>query len=132
MLKKSELMADNTYKVKSNNNARRGSLFSWIQQAINLDSLLVDGIPLKYIPQILFITFITIFYIGNNHYAEKTTRKIEQLENEVEELRADYTSLKANYMFSSKQSEVAKKVGKTGLKENDTPPEKIVIKKGEY
>jgi hypothetical protein len=125
-------MADNTYKVKSNKSAKRGSIFSWIQQVINFDSLLMDGIPLKYIPQILFITFITIFYIGNNHYAEKTTRKIEQLENEVEELRADYTSLKANYMFSSKQSEVAKKIYKTGLKENDTPPEKIVIKKGEY
>jgi hypothetical protein len=125
-------MANNTYKAKSNNSSRKTTVFSWIQQAINLDSLLMDGIPLKYIPQILFVTFITIFYIGNNHYAEKTTRRIEQLENEVEELRADYTSMKANYMFSSKQSEVAKKVNKIGLKENDTPPEKIVIKKGEY
>jgi hypothetical protein len=125
-------MGNNTYKVKNNLNSGKGSIFSWIQQTINLDSLLVDGIPLKYIPQILFITFITIFYIGNNHYAEKTTRKIEQLESEVEELRADYTSLKANYMFSSKQSEVAKKVKDVGLRENDTPPEKILIKKGEY
>lgn len=125
-------MANNTYKIKSKQSSRKGSLFSWIQQFINFDNLLMDGIPLKYIPQILFITFITIFYIGNNHFAEKTIRKIEQLEIEVEELRADYTSLKANYMFSSKQSEVAKKVNKIGLKENDTPPEKIVIKKGEY
>ena len=125
-------MANNTYKIKSNRPSRRGSLFTWVQQLINLDNLLVDGIPLKYIPQILFITAITIFYIGNNHFAEKTTRKIEQLEIEVEELRADYTSLKANYMFSSKQSEVAKKVNKIGLKENDTPPEKTVVNKGEY
>jgi len=125
-------MANNTYKVKSNFSSGKESLFSWIQHAINLDNLMMEGIPLKYIPQILFITFITIFYIGNNHYAEKTTRRIEQLEIEVEELRADYTSLKANYMFSSKQSEVAKKVLDLGLKENDTPPEKILIKEGEY
>jgi hypothetical protein len=126
-------MAGNTYKARrNNNNSGKGSIFSWIQHIINLDNLLVDGIPLKYIPQILFVTFITIFYIGNNHYAEKTTRKIEQLESEVEELRADYTSLKANYMFSSKQSEVAKKVKDIGLKENDTPPEKILIKESEY
>jgi hypothetical protein len=125
-------MANNTYKVKSNYNSGKESIFSWIQHTFSMDNLLEDGIPLKYIPQILFITFITIFYIGNNHYAEKTTRKIEQLESEVEELRADYTSLKANYMYSSKQSEVAKKVKDSGLRENDTPPEKIVIEKGEY
>jgi len=125
-------MAYNTYKVKSNVSSNRGSLFSWIQNAINLDDLLMEGIPLKYIPQILFITFITIFYIGNNHYAERTTRKIEQLESEVEELRADYTSLKAAYMFSSKQSEVAKKVHELGLEVNDTPPVKIIIKEDEY
>jgi hypothetical protein len=125
-------MANNTYKGKSNFSKSRESIFSWIQHILNVDNLMVEGIPLKYIPQILFVTFITIFYIGNNHYAEKTTRRIEQLETEVEELRADYTSLKANYMFSSKQSEVAKKVLDLGLEENDTPPEKIVINEGEY
>jgi len=125
-------MANNTFKVKGNSNSGKGSLFSWIQNALNLNKLLEEGIPLKYIPQILFVTFITIFYIGNNHYAEKTTREIEKLEIEVEELRADYTSLKADYMYSSKQSEVAKKVEQLGLKENDTPPVKIVVKEGEY
>ena len=125
-------MGGNSYKVKNKSFSKKESIFSWIQNTLNLDNLLEDGIPLKYIPQILFITFITIFYIGNNHYAEKTTRKIEKLENEVEELRADYTSLKADYMFSSKQSEVAKKVKSLGLVENKTPPIKIVIKESEY
>ena len=125
-------MTNNTFKVKSNRVSGKGSLFSWIQNMIDLDGLLEEGIPLKYIPHILFITFITIFYIGNNHYAEKTTREIEKLEIDVEELRADYTSLKADYMYSSKQSEVAKKVEKLGLKENDIPPEKIVVKEVEY
>ena len=125
-------MARNTYKGKNNSFSGKGSIFSWLQNALSLNKLLEDGIPLKYIPQILFITFLTIFYIGNNHYAEKTTREIEKLETEVEELRADYTSLKADYMFSSKQSEVAKKVEKLGLIENETPPEKIVIEDSEY
>jgi hypothetical protein len=125
-------MAGNTFKVNNNSISGRGSVFSWLQKMLNLNKLLEEGIPLKYIPHILFITFITIFYIGNNHYAEKTTREIEKLEIEVEELRADYTSLKADYMYSSKQSEVAKKVEKLGLKENNTPPVKIVIKEGEY
>lgn len=125
-------MADNSFKVSNNSIAGKGSIFSWLQHLLSLNRLLEDGIPLKYIPQILFVTFITIFYIGNNHYAEKTTREIEKLEIEVEELRADYTSLKADYMYSSKQSEVAKKVEKFGLIENNTPPVKIVIEEGEY
>ena len=125
-------MANNTFKVKNNSISGKGSLFSWVQNMIDLNRLMDEGIPLKYIPQILFVTFITIFYIGNNHYAEKTTREIEKLEIEVEELRADYTSLKADYMYSSKQSEVAKKVEKLGLVENNIPPVKIIVEKGEY
>jgi hypothetical protein len=125
-------MANNTFKVKNNSISGKGSLFSWVQNMIDLNRLMDEGIPLKYIPQILFVTFITIFYIGNNHYAEKTTREIEKLEIEVEELRADYTSLKADYMYSSKQSEVAKKVEKLGLVENDIPPVKIIVEKSEY
>ncbi len=125
-------MASNTYKVKNGSISGKGSVFTWIGNVFNLDRLLKDGIPLKYIPQILFVTFITIFYIGNNHFSEKTTRKIEKLEIEVEELRADYTSLKADYMFSSKQSEVARKVNKMGLIENETPPVKIIVPESEY
>lgn len=125
-------MASNSFKVKNGSISGKGSVFTWIGNVFNLDRLLKEGIPLKYIPQILFITFITIFYIGNNHFSEKTTREIEKLEIEVEELRADYTSLKADYMFSSKQSEVARKVNKMGLVENETPPVKIIVSESEY
>jgi hypothetical protein len=40
--------------------------------------------------------------------------------------------MKADYMFASKQSEVAKKVRKIGLEESKTPPNKIVVQEGEY
>ena len=125
------MMKGNTYKAKNRTYKTGGSLFSWVQRILNLDRLMEEGIPLRYIPQILFLTGVTIFYIGNNHYAEKTTRKIEQLETEVDELRADYTSLKADCMFSSKQSEVAKRVKSMGLEENDSPPKKIKVKEEE-
>ena len=124
-------MADNTYKIKKGN-AEKTSLFSLIGSKLKVDSLFEKGLPAKYIPHTLFLTAIGIFYIGNNHWAEKTIRKIDKTRIEVEEFRADYTSLKADYMFASKQSEVARKVNKTGLKESHTPPNKIVIEKGEY
>mgnify|MGYP001796119542 FL=1 len=49
------------------------------------------------------------------------------MKKEIEDLRADYTTLKADYMYASKQSEVAKKVEKLGIKESLRPPEKITI-----
>lgn len=124
-------MADNTFKIKKGN-SEKTSLFSLIGSKLKVDSLFEKGLPAKYIPHTLFLTAIGIFYIGNNHWAEKTIRKIDKTRIEVEEYRADYTSLKADYMFASKQSEVARKVNKIGLKESHTPPNKIVIEKGEY
>jgi hypothetical protein len=46
----------------------------------------------------------------------------------VEDLRADYTTLKSDVMFASKQSEVARRVKPLGLKESLNPPFKIVVK----
>jgi len=103
-----------------------------LEKKLKLESVFDGGLPSKYIPHTLFLTAIGIFYIGNNHWAEKTIRKIDKIQVEVEELRADYTSLKADYMFASKQSEVARKVKKSGLKESSTPPNKLILEEGEY
>ena len=124
-------MADNTYKVNKGRKTKP-SLFSFIENKLKFDTLFDDGLPARYIPHILFLTVIGIFYIGNNHWAEKTIRKIDKMQTEVEELRADYTSLKADYMFASKQSEVARKVKKIGLIESQSPPNKIIVEKGEH
>ena len=75
---------------------------------------------------------LTIRASGSVGAAEQTVRKINITQVEVEDLRADYTTLKADLMFSSKQSEVARKVKPLGLKESLTPPYKIVVKEGEY
>ena len=124
-------MAGNTYKINKKK-SNKTSLFSIIGNKLKVDALFENGLPAKYIPHTLFLTVIGIFYIGNNHWAEKTIRQIDKTRIEVEELRADYTSLKADYMFASKQSEVARKVKKIGLQESYTPPNKIVIEEGEY
>ena len=124
-------MQTKEYKVKNEATEKR-SIFSLLEQAMTIDKLAVEGLPVKFIPYILFVTVLSIFYIGNNHYTEKTIRKINVIEAEVEELRADYTSLKAEYMFDSKQSEVAKKVKPLGLEESLYPPVKILVEPDEY
>lgn len=124
-------MAKNRPKVQVAKKNRKG-MFAWVDQLVKFDRVFEDGLPVTYLPYVLFMVLIGLFYIGNSHYADKTNRKITKLEREVEDLRADYTTLKADYMFSSKQSEVAKKVKDLGLFESQEPPFKIEIRKGEY
>jgi hypothetical protein len=124
----------NTYKTKEKGNTDRqgaGSIFSFLDKKLGGDKS-GDGLPVHYLPYILFFVAIGIFYIGNSHYADKTIRKIDKLQQEVEDSRADYTTLKSEYMFASKQSEIAKRVKKIGLEESQEPPFKIVVEEGEY
>jgi hypothetical protein len=122
-------MAQNTFKIQSQQ--KRG-LFSKLENLMRLDRLFEDGLPLKYLPYILFTTVLIIIYIGYHHYAEKTSREISKIEIEVEDLRADYTTLKAEYMYSRLQSEVVKKVDYLNLEEASEPPYKISVKESEY
>ena len=108
------------------------SVFSQIEKKLKLESYFEEGFPVHYLPKIFFVVVLGLFYIGNTHYAEKTVRNINNMQAEVEDLRADYTTMKAHLMFSSKQSEVAAKVKPYGLTESITPPFKVVVEQGEY
>jgi len=127
-------MSENKFKVKGEAGAISGnaSVFTALEKRLKLETYFEEGFPVHHLPKILFVLALGLFYIGNTHYAEKTVRKIEAIQVEVEDLRADYTTLKADLMFSSKQSEVARKVKQFGLKESLTPPFKVVVKEGEY
>lgn len=108
------------------------SMFSGMEKRMKLESYFEEGFPVQYLPKILFVVFLGLLYISNTHYADKTTRAIEKAQSEVEDLRADFTTLKADVMFASKQSEVARRVKSLGLEESLRPPFKIAVKKGEY
>lgn len=129
-------MGENKFKIGTRSvgtsAAARSSVFSFLEKRLKLESYFEEGFPVQHVPKILFVMVLGLLYIGNTHYAEKTVRKINNVQTEVEDLRADYTTLKSDLMFSSKQSEVAKKVNAFGLKESLTPPYKVVVDKGEY
>lgn len=128
-------MATNTYKepVKQNSKIetkrKQVNFFRFLEGYLSLGGVFEQGLPIRYIPHILFLTFLGIIYIGNIHYAEKNVRKLTRLKKEVDDLRADYTTTQSEYMQASKQSDVATKVSKFGLVESSTPPYKIIIKK---
>ncbi len=127
-------MSENKFKIDPKiSQAPKGTgMFSGVEKRLKLESYFEEGFPVQYLPKILFVMALGLLYISNTHYAEKTVRTISAMQVEVEDLRADYTTLKADLMFASKQSEVARKVKVYGLKESLTPPYKIEIKKSEY
>lgn len=128
-------MSENKFKVgvKQMKASSSGvSVFSGLEKKLKLETYFEEGFPVQYVPKIFFVLVLGLFYIGNTHHVEKTVRQINNIQAEVEDLRADYTTLKANLMFSSKQSEVARKVKMFDLKESLIPPHKIVVEKGEY
>lgn len=83
-------------------------------------------------PFIIFLCFLVMVYIANSHYTMKNIRSIDKLSKEIKELSWEYKSLKADLMFKSKMTEVAKKVDTLGLKELIEPPKKIVVANNEY
>jgi hypothetical protein len=119
-------------KIKKEGAATGGGLFSSIERSLKLERYFEEGFPVQYVPKILFIMTLGILYISNTHYAEKTVRQINAIHAEVEDLRADYTTLKSDLMFASKQSEVARKVKEFGLKESLKPPYKVEVEKDGY
>lgn len=77
------------------------------------------------IPFMLYIAVLAIIYIGNTYYAEKTFKEIEKTKTELKELRFQYLTTKSSLMFFSKQSEIASRVEKSGLKLSTVPPYRI-------
>jgi len=116
----------NNYKVKRKSKSPGGTLFNAIEGWLKFEDFSIIQMSGAYLPQVLFLMALGILYIGNGHYAENTIRKISKVQKQVEDLRADYLTLKADYMFDSKQSEVAAKVKRQGLLESSEPPLKII------
>ncbi|EOZ99831.1 hypothetical protein A33Q_0512 [Indibacter alkaliphilus LW1] len=126
-------MRQNTFKKKiKKENSSKGvgkNLFTLIEEKLSMTGILGDGIPVKFVPPFLYVALLALIYIWSNHRAENMIRKIEVIQREVEDIRADVTTLEADYMLSSKQSEVAKKIAPLGIEEINEPPIKIKLKK---
>lgn len=124
-------MAENKFRVGQPERQKKQGFFGFMANKLRLEAV-ESGLPVRFLPKALFVVLLGVLYVWNNHYAERTTRTIDKLENEVEDLRADVTTLEADYMIDSKQSEVGQKVKTLGLEESKEPPIKIVVDEDEY
>ncbi|WP_339923476.1 FtsL-like putative cell division protein [uncultured Cyclobacterium sp.] len=126
-------MGRNTFKspIKSSKDQKKSRFnpFAFIEQKLDISALIGENVPVKFVLPLLYASFLAMVYIWSNYKAENTIRKIDRIQQEVEDLRADVTTLEAEYMYASKQSEVAKKIQPLGIVEIEEPPQKIVLEK---
>ncbi|MFW5708040.1 MAG: FtsL-like putative cell division protein [Bacteroidota bacterium] len=119
-------MAENTYKKPetqaSGQEQKKGGGF--LQSMLNGSFLTFERSP-GLLPFLLFLAALAVLFIANTYYAEKKIRQIEGLRHEVTELRTIYISNKAELMYLSNQSEMAKRLTHKGIFESTVPP-KIV------
>jgi hypothetical protein len=126
-------MAKNTFRTQKTvaRQKRKGRLIAWVNEAIGLDRLFGENNtwPIRNIDRILWVTFLLIIYIGLTHNAERLVRRTQRTKTDVDELRAQYTTLQAEFMKSGKQSELNKRLAPLGLTGSQTPPRKLVVPK---
>lgn len=79
------------------------------------------------LPFLVFLTCIGLLYIFNSNYANRTIISISKTKKQIEEQRFEYINTKSKLMQTTRQTEIAKRLQNSGLKESKTPPRKILI-----
>jgi hypothetical protein len=77
---------------------------------------------------ILLLVLIAFISIANRNHAEKTVIRLNQLQQDVKELRSKSITISSDLVQISRQSEVARLVLRyeLGLEENLEPPKKLI------
>jgi hypothetical protein len=80
---------------------------------------------------ILLLVMIAFASIANRNHAEKTVIRLNQLQEDVKELRAKSITISSDLVKISRQSEVVRLVNRygLGLEENLDPPKKLIDRK---
>ena len=104
----------------------KASLFTQMEQKLTFDNLFSSENQSKYLFRFIWIVSLGMVYIYNSHVSERFSREHDKLVKKVEDLRTYSTTLHADLMLESKESEVVKKVAEFGLTDG-AAPKKIIV-----
>lgn len=82
-----------------------------------------------YVPFGLFLGLLAMLYIANGHYADTNARNMSKARASLKQLQYEYKTLKAELMYRTKESELAKAVEPLGLQRITEPPVRIKSEK---
>jgi hypothetical protein len=94
-------------------------------------TILTDERVTRQLPFLSVLVFFSLILITNRNWSERTIRKIEAVQETLNELRSESITLSARLMDASRPSEVVEKVQEVGLglDEPVRPVYKIVVRK---
>ncbi|MEY4273760.1 MAG: hypothetical protein RL638_708 [Bacteroidota bacterium] len=92
----------------------------------NIDSLTGGELPIPLLKKVVYTAFLILIYIYYTMMAESKIHRIEKVKLELDEIRADYTTQKAEYMKVGKQSYLSLAMKKYKLEPSLIPPIKVV------
>lgn len=114
-------------KAKAGSKLKRPDVGSAVQNVLGGNFLKRES-TLRLLPYFLFLTLVSMFYIGNTYYAERQEREIQALRKSLKELRYEYITTRSELMHESQQSEVARRLEAISIKESRVPPVKVIKK----
>ena len=100
-----------------------GRLFA---QIMNGDFLSKDNFVTN-LPFVFFMAFLLVVMIGWGYYAETVTKEGVVLQNELDELEAEYFTLNSEYNKRISRPTITGRLKGTGLRESLTSPRKIRV-----
>jgi hypothetical protein len=104
---------------------------NWLYESLDFSRWVHHQTLIRHLPFVFFLSLIATGYIANVHFAEQNVREIAIIEKQLNELRWQYMTTKAELEHLRKQSEIATLVLPSGLKELREPPQKITVKEDE-
>ncbi len=90
-------------------------------------SFLGDERTTRQLPFAGFVTFLAIVAIYSAHSADRKVHRINQLEEEVDELESEHLDTKSRLMQLGLESKVEERVEPLGIKAAEHPPIKLTV-----
>lgn len=113
----------NYNRPKDQQQKKKGILHRLIPSSLEID----ENVAVKYLPHMIYITFLGVLYIANNYYTEKVIAQTIEIQQQLDSVKVDYSTLKYEFVYASKPAEIAEKVKQLGLVENEEPVYKIEV-----
>lgn len=92
---------------------------------------LVSDDALKNWKFIVYLIFLAMILIANNHWYDAKNYKITELNNKVKELRSEFVDRRSELMKLKMESTISKKMEKREIFPAEVPPTKIIVKQVE-
>jgi hypothetical protein len=100
----------------------KGGIYSLLRA-----KFLVSDDSLKNWKFIVFLIFLAMLMIANNHRYDAKNYRITELTNEVKELRSKFVDTRSDLMKMKMESTITTKMEARGIRPSEVPPQKIKV-----